>query len=132
MKIYFFLKPFPPIRRDIGRLLSSPFLGIFASSMPHKGSAAFAPPNIGGVSEGRGGFAPPNIGGVSEGRGGFATLRLPHATQSNTSIPACSSSPLVHFIKNFPFLEIPFTLFFIFAKSFRKNAKYQYIKRKKT
>ena len=44
-----------------------------------KGSAAFAPPNIGGVSEGRGGFAPPNIGGVSEGRGGFGALRIPHA-----------------------------------------------------
>jgi hypothetical protein len=55
--------PFPPIRRDTGRLLGVP---------PRKGSAAFAPPNIGGVSEGRGGFAPPNIGGVSEGRGGFA------------------------------------------------------------
>jgi len=68
--------PFPPIRRDTGRSLSP------------KGSAAFAPPNIGGVSEGRGGFAPPNIGGVSEGRGGFAALRIPH---SNTieSIPAC-------------------------------------------
>ena len=63
------------------RLLSSPFLGVFASSMPHKGSAPFAPPNIGGVSEGRGGFAPPNIGGVSEGRGGFVALSIPHAIQ---------------------------------------------------
>jgi len=47
---------------------------------------SFAPPNIGGVSEGRGGFAPPNIGGVSEGRGGFAALRFPHAytTTSNS------------------------------------------------
>jgi len=59
--------PFPPIRRDIGTLLTP------------KGSAASSPPNIGGVSEGRGGFAPPNIGGVSEGRGGFAALRPPHA-----------------------------------------------------
>ena len=25
-------------------------------------------------------FAPPNIGGVSEGRGGFGALRFPHAT----------------------------------------------------
>ena len=49
------------------------------ATLSHKGSAAFAPPNIGGVSEGRGGFAPPNIGGVSEGRGGFAALRIPHA-----------------------------------------------------
>jgi hypothetical protein len=59
--------PFPPIRRDIGRLLGT----------------AFAPPNIGGVSEGRGGFAPPNIGGVSEGRGGFAALRIPHASHAS-------------------------------------------------
>ena len=50
--------------------------------MPYKGSAASAPPNIGGVSEGRGGFAPPNIGEVSEGRGGFAALRIPHASLS--------------------------------------------------
>jgi len=71
--------PFPPIRRDTGRLLSNPLLGIFVSSEPHKGSATFAPPNIRGVSEGRGGFAPPNIGGVSEGRGGFAAPRIPHA-----------------------------------------------------
>jgi hypothetical protein len=51
--------PFPPIRRDIGRLLSP------------KGSAA---------------FAPPNIGRVSEGRGGFGALRIPHASQSFSSI----------------------------------------------
>ena len=52
-------------------------------SLIPKGSAAFAPPNIGGVSEGRGGFTPPNIGGVSEGRGGFAALRIPHATSAS-------------------------------------------------
>jgi hypothetical protein len=52
--------------------------GGFVSLSP-KGSATSAPPNIGGVSEGRGGLAPPNIGGVSEGRGGFAALRIPHA-----------------------------------------------------
>jgi len=45
-----------------------------------EGRGGFAPPNIGGVSEGRGGFAPPNIGGVSEGRGGFGALRVPHAS----------------------------------------------------
>jgi hypothetical protein len=44
--------PFPPIRRDTGRSLSP------------KGCAA---------------FAPPNIGRVSEGRGGFGALRFPHA-----------------------------------------------------
>jgi len=60
--------------------------------MPHKGSAASAPPNIGGVSEGRGGFAPPNIGGVSEGRGGFGALRIPHA-HSIASILACFFLP---------------------------------------
>jgi len=59
--------PFPPIRRDIGRLLSNPLLGV----PPPKGSAA---------------SAPPNIGGVSEGRGGFAALRIPHA-YSFTTIP---------------------------------------------
>jgi len=79
-----------PPYREVARQ----FFGGFASLSP-KGSAAlappniggvsegrggFAPPNIGGVSEGRGGFAPPNIGGVSEGRGGFAALRIPHAT----------------------------------------------------
>jgi len=60
----------------------------FASLSP-KGSAASAPPKIGGVSEGRGGFAPPNIGGVSEGQGGFAALRIPHA-YTILKIPACS------------------------------------------
>jgi hypothetical protein len=40
---------------------------MFASSMPPEGSAA---------------FAPPNIGGVSEGRGGFAALRISHAYPS--------------------------------------------------
>jgi len=39
--------------------------------MPNKGSVA---------------FAPPNIGGVSEGRGGFAALRIPHATPNIASI----------------------------------------------
>jgi len=78
-------------------LLSNPLLGV----PPPKGSAAlappyiggvsegrggFAPPNIGGVSEGRGGFAPPNIGGVSEGRGGFAALRIPYAQLSLASL----------------------------------------------
>ena len=74
--------PFPPIRRDIGRFLSNPLLGV----TPPKGSAVFAPPYIGGVSEGRGGFAPPYIGGVSEGRGGFAALSIPHAPQSIVNI----------------------------------------------
>jgi hypothetical protein len=32
--------------------------------MPHKGSAAFAPHNIGGVSEGRGGFAALRIASI--------------------------------------------------------------------
>ena len=41
-------------------MLSNSLLGV----TPRKGSAA---------------FAPPNIGGVSEGRGGFAALRIPHA-----------------------------------------------------
>jgi len=49
--------PYPPIRRDTGRLLSNPLLGIFASLIPHKGNSAFDPPNIGGVYKGRGGFA---------------------------------------------------------------------------
>jgi hypothetical protein len=66
-------------------LLGGTSFGDFASLSP-KGSAAFAPPNIGGVSEGRGGFAPPNIGGVSDGRGGFGALRIPHASISITSI----------------------------------------------
>jgi len=65
--------------------------GYFATLSP-KGSAASAPPNIGGMSDGRGGFAPPNIGGMSDGRGGFAALRIPHA-YSNTSILACSFLP---------------------------------------
>jgi hypothetical protein len=38
---------------------------------PPKGSAA---------------FAPPNIGGVSEGRGGFGALRIPHAQLSLASL----------------------------------------------
>ena len=83
--------PFPPIRRDIGRLLSNPFFATFGYAREaKKGSAAFAPPNIGGVSEGRGGFAPPNIGGVSEGRGGSGALRIPHAKP-------CSLNSLIPF-----------------------------------
>ena len=56
---------FPPMRRDIGRLLGNPFFATFGYAWEaKKGSAA---------------FAPPNIGGVSEGRGGFGALRIPHA-----------------------------------------------------
>jgi len=58
-----------------------------------KGSAAFALPNIGGVSEGRGGFAPPNIGGVSKGRGGFGALRIPHALTERKHPATCSLIP---------------------------------------
>ena len=78
-------------------MLSNALFGIFASLMPHKGSAASAPPNLGGVSEGRGGFAPPNIGGVSEGRGGFAALRIPHATRyyKHLSLYPCNTNNLL-------------------------------------
>ena len=74
--------PFPPNRRE-GRSLSPKGSATFAPPNiggVSEGRGGFAPPNIGGVSEGRGGFAPPNIGGVSEGRGGFAALRIPHAS----------------------------------------------------
>jgi len=87
--------------------------------MPHKGSAAFAPPKIGGVSEGRGGFAPPNIGGVSEGRGGFAALRIPHASQTIIRILAF----LLYFlIKSIEILNKLF-VFFQFIHNFAKNFK---------
>jgi len=49
------------LKKDYKEVAQQSFGG-FASLSP-KGSAAFAPPKIGGVSEGRGGFAPPNIGG---------------------------------------------------------------------
>jgi len=58
-----------------------------------EGRGGFAPPNIGGVSEGRGGFAPPNIGGVSEGRGGFGALRTPHALTERMHLATCSLIP---------------------------------------
>ena len=59
-----------------------------------------SPPNIGGVSEGRGGFATPNIGGVSEGRGGFAALRIPHAhnetnTKASNTILSFTYNPML-------------------------------------
>jgi hypothetical protein len=40
-----------------------------------RASFGFAPEAKKGIAA----FAPPNIGGVSEGRGGFAALRIPHA-----------------------------------------------------
>jgi hypothetical protein len=55
------------------------------------------------VLKGSAAFAPPNIGGVSEGRGGFAALSIPQAAhrvtqasllvESTPSIPARGKQP---------------------------------------
>jgi len=44
-----------------------------------RAAAAFASLSLKGSAA----SAPPNIGGVSEGRGGFAALRIPHASHAS-------------------------------------------------
>jgi len=89
-----------PLARGAAGRAEPPYreVGGFAS-LSHKGSAAFAPPNIGGVSEGRGGFAPPNIGGVSEGRGGFAPPNIGGVSEGRGGFAALH---FPHALKRFP------------------------------